>query len=466
MSQVKNDSQFVPLEALTGPTIAISEASRRRFLSLMAGSLALAGLTGCTRQPPESILPYVEQPEDVIPGRPKYYATAVPLPGGAQGVIVESHLGRPTKVEGNPDHPASLGASSVHAQACLMDLYDPDRAKEITNLGIERTWEEFLSVLQGMRGKRLRILTETVISPTLGAQIQAVLAAYPGAKWHQWEPAPAAAPQLFERPVNVAYNFAQADVVLSLDCDFLASGALSTRHAHDFAERRRRGNRLDMNRLYVIESTMTPTGGKADHRLAARYAEVEAIAMGLQTGSVGGPHAEWVAQAAADLKAHPGASIVIPGHHQPASVHAAAHALNTALGNVGRTVLYTDPIAVQAVDPLASLRELVGDLNSGNVDVVLILGGNPVYNAPVDLDFVHALEKAKTSVHVAMHFNETSRHTTWHLPDSHSLEEWGDTRAFDGTVSIMQPLILPLYNSRCLFDGARCDVAVSGPVFV
>ncbi len=291
--------------------IEISDASRRRFLSLMAGSLALAGVTGCTRQPTETIMPYVDPPENVIPGRPKFYATAVPTSGGgAQGVIVESHLGRPTKVEGNPAHVASLGASSVHAQACLMDLYDPDRAKEITRLGIPSSWDSFLialdEALRPMRasgGAGLQILTETVVSPTLGAQLQSVLKAFPAAKWHQYDPAGShsartAAQTVFGKPLNTYYNLADAAIVVSLDSDFLGCGAGSTRYARDFANRRRRGDRLDMNRLYVIESTMTSTGGKADHRLAMRHWEVEAFARELSAavgaGSSGSRGQRWL----------------------------------------------------------------------------------------------------------------------------------------------------------------------------
>lgn len=467
-----HDSQFVPLESLNARveqhedfTIELSEASRRRFLSLMAGSLALAGLSGCTRQPTETILPYVKAPEDVIPGKPKYYASANPGPGSAQGVIVESHLGRPTKVEGNPDHPASFGASSVHSQSSLMDLYDPDRAQEISYLGVDRSWEDFLQALQttlagprSRQGAGFRIVTETVLSPSVGSQIEAVLQMFPQSKWYQFEPAGphsarAASSMVFGKPVHTYYNFADADVVVSLDSDFLASGFASTRYAGDFAKRRRRGNRLDMNRLYVVESTMTATGGKADHRLALNYAEVDEFARGLLNavwnGDAGSSaHAAWIKAAADDLKAHRGACIIIPGEHQSPAVHALAHTLNAELGNNGKTVFYTDPIEFQSVDQIASLRELVGEMNAGKVDCLLLLGGNPVYTAPSDFQFAKALEKVKTSMHVSLHFNETSLKTTWHVPEPHWLEDWGDTRAYDGTVSIIQPLIAPMYSSH------------------
>ncbi len=441
-------------------------ASRRRFLSLMAGSVALAGLTGCTRQPTEMIMPYVDPPESAIPGRPKYYATAVPVNGIAQGVIVESHLGRPTKVEGNPAHPASLGATDVISQACLMDLYDPDRSTTPIHLGNPTTWDTFaialnsaLAPLRTASGAGLRILTETITSPSLGDQIQALLKVFPGAQWHQYDPAGAhsaraAAQVSFGRPVNTYYRLDTADVVVSLDSDFLACGPGSTRYARDFAARRRRGDRINMNRMYSIESSMTSTGGKADHRLPLRYADVQvfarelaaAVGAGAAQSSGSSAHADWISAVAHDLQAHAGACVVIPGDHQSAEVHSLAHAINGALGNAGKTVVYTDPIEVQPVDQISSLRALVQDIDSGRVEVLLILGGNPVFNAPADFEFGNRLAKIKTTVHAGLHFDETSLKCAWHIPETHFLEDWGDTRAFDGTVTVQQPLIAPLYD--------------------
>ncbi|MBV8073557.1 MAG: 4Fe-4S dicluster domain-containing protein [Acidobacteriaceae bacterium] len=448
--------------------VEISDAGRRRFMALMAGSLALAGVTGCTRQPVETIMPYVDPPENAIPGIPKWYATAVPVNGVAEGVIVESHAGRPTKVEGNPDHPASLGSTCVLSQACLMDLYDPDRSRDINYLGVPRDFESFqvewmkaIAPLEARQGDGFRILSESFISPTLAAQVQAVLKKYPAAKWHQYDPAGphsarAAAAMVFGRPVNTYYKLDAADVVLSLDSDFLATGAGSTRYARDFAARRRQGDRLDMNRLYVIESTMTATGGKADHRLAMRYADVERAERAL-AGLIGvagaqstanSAHAGWLQALAMDLQAHKGACIVIPGEHQSPNVHALAHLMNAALGNVGKTIIYTDPLEVNPEDQLESLRQLTNDMNAGRVELLLILGGNPAYNAPVDFGFAQALAKTKISIHSGLHFDETSRRTTWHIPAPHFLEDWGDARAYDGTISILQPLIAPLYDSH------------------
>lgn len=447
---------------------APDESSRRRFISLMAGSLALAGLTGCTRQPTEVILPYVHAPENALPGIPKFYATAVPVGGVAQGVVVESHLGRPTKVDGNSLHPASLGATSVLSQACLMDLYDPDRARDITYLGEDQTWEEFIKELsralepiRTRQGEGLHILTGTVTSPTLGSQLRALLKALPSAQWRQYDAAGehsarTASRMAFGRDVNTYYNFADADVVLSLDSDFLAFGHASTRYAHDFASRRRQGDRLDMNRLYVVESSMTSTGGKADHRLPLRYADIEQFVCELAatlevtglTGSSGYANQTWLETVARDLSSHRGRSIVIAGEHQSSAVHGLVHAINSALKNAGKTVIYTDSIEVEPVDQLASLRALVNDIDAGKVEMLLILGGNPVYNAPADIKFADRLPKLKTSIRVGLHNDETSACCKWNIPESHFLEDWGDARSFDGSITILQPLIYPLYNSR------------------
>ncbi len=454
----KCDSEMAPL----------NEVSRRRFLELAAASFAIAGVAGCTRQPTERIMPYVNPPENLIPGRPQYYATAVPVAGIAQGVIVESHMGRPTKVEGNPAHPASLGATSVHSQASVLDLYDPDRVQAISHLNELQSWDDFreamaiaLAPIQAKQGSGLHILTGAVTSPTLGAQLQSVQKALPNAKWYQYEPAgshsaQSAAKIVFGRPLNTIYRFDCADVILALDADFLACGEPSTRYANDFAARRVRGDRLDMNRLYMVESTLTATGGKADHRLPLRYADIEsftrnvAVSLGALPGTAQGASANsaFLRAVTQDLLAHKSASIVIPGIHQSPTVHALTHAINHALGNLGSTVVFTNPLEVASVDQVASIRELAAALNSGAVELLLILGGNPVYDAPADLGFPALLRRAKTSVHVSPISDETSDWCAWQVPESHFLETWGDACAFDGTVSILQPLIDPLYDSR------------------
>ena len=269
------------IEAISDPV------ARRTFLKLMGASLALAGVTGCTRQPAETIVPYVRQPEDLIPGRPLFYATAMSLGGVATGLLVESHEGRPTKIEGNPLHPGSLGATDVFAQAAVLGLYDPDRSQTLLNLGDIRPWSAFLGTISAaltaqrpLEGAGLRILTESVNSPTLAAQIRDLLARFPSAKWHQWDPASrehvrGGAKLAFGEYVDAQYRFGQADVILSLDADVLGCGPGSIRYARDFAARRRPEQADRMNRLYAIESMPTSTGARADHRLPMRPSAIE-----------------------------------------------------------------------------------------------------------------------------------------------------------------------------------------------
>ncbi len=443
---------------------------RRNFLKLMGASLALAGLTACTRQPTEHIAPYIRQPEELIPGKPLFYATATTLNGVATGVLVESHEGRPTKVEGNPEHPASLGACDAFSQASVLQLYDPDRSQTLLLQGEIKSWSDFLGVLRAAlaqqkqkNGAGIRILTETVTSPSMVDQMGAIQKLYPGAKWHQWEPAGphsarAGASLAFGTPVNTYYDFSKANVVVSLDSDFLATGAGSLRYARQFSARRRvQGGQTTMSRLYVAEPMPTPTGSKADHRLPLRAGDIEELAWGLATavGVANGPKNfdngdiyKWVGPVSKDLLRNSGASLVIAGEHQPPIVHALAHVMNAKLGNVGQTVFYTDSVEANPVDQLASLQDLVKDLDAGAVDLLLIVGGNPVFNSPVELGMRDRIQKAGVRAHLSLFDDETSEVCQWHLPEAHYLEAWGDARAFDGTVTVQQPLIQPLYAGR------------------
>jgi MoCo/4Fe-4S cofactor protein with predicted Tat translocation signal len=448
----------------------LDPVGRRGFLKLMGASLALAGVSACTRQPDEVIVPYVRQPEELIPGKPLFFATAMPLSGAAAGLLVESHEGRPTKIEGNPDHPSSGGATDVFAQAAILDLYDPDRAQTITNLGEIRPFGAFVAAMRAMvngqqarQGAGLRILTETVGSPTLAAQIREILARMPRARWHQWEPAACHNAREGSRLVFGAYFHAQyaveqADVILTLDADFLCSGAGGLRHARAFASRRRiDGDASKLNRLYAVESTPTNTASKADHRFPLRASEIERFARALaaRVGVGGGDGATppkgadaWMRALAGDLQAHRGRSLIVAGEAQPPAVHALAHAMNAALGNVGRTVVYTQVAEAQPSNQLAELQELVGEMNAGRVDFLLILGGNPVYTAPSDLKFGEALHKVTLRASLTSHENETAALCQWNIPEAHFLEQWSDVRAEDGTASIIQPLIAPLYQGK------------------
>ena len=453
-------------------------AGRRQFLKVMGASLALAGLSACTRQPTETIMPYVRQPEEVIPGKPLFFATAVPHTAIAMGVLVESHLGRPTKVEGNPEHPASLGATDTLAQASVLDLYDPDRSQTLTYLGDIRPWSGFLGAAREAlalqvpkAGAGLRFLTGATTSPTLADQFRTVLQKFPAAKWHRYEPIGrhatlTGARQAFGQPVHTYYQLANADVILSLDADFLGSGPAGVRYAADFASRRRvRGSQTAMNRLYVVESAATPTGAKADHRLPLRASDIEAFAAAVAAGvgakgvdtsagaaMTGGPHAKWIAALVKDLQQHPGASVVMPGIHQSPAVHVLAQAINIALGNVGKTVIHTDSLDPNPVDDFDSLHELVSDMEAGKVDMLVIVGGNPVYNAPVDFAFAQRMSKVKLRIHMGLYADETSEFCQWHIPEAHFLETWSDARGFDGTATIMQPLIMPLYFGRSVHE--------------
>ncbi len=465
-------------DAPSSPFPANDEYDRRRFLRLMAASLAMAGVGGCSVQPapPEQIIPYVHQPGEVTPGKPSFYATSMTFGGSSVGLLVESRTGRPIKIEGNPNHPASLGATDPFHQASILTLYDPERAKTVTRLGMTRTWDEALSEItrairdqQGAAGSA-RLLSETIVSPTLGVQIQAFLKAVPGTKWHVYEPihrdlARRAQQLAFGRAVDIVYNFSKADVVLSLESDFLQCGLGNLRYASDFMNRRRVRTGLRdtasarMNRLYVIETGVSATGVKADHRLAVRAREVERLArsiaarLGVVKESQQDLHYDkWVSAAAKDLQMHQGRSLVVAGERQSKEVHLLAYALNESLGNVGRTLHYIDPVDLQPAERTGSLVELVADMKQGCVSVLIMLGGNPAYTAPADLNFAEYLQKVPLSVHHSLALNETSYRSHWHLPESHYLEAWGDGRAYDGTASLVQPLIEPLYSSRSAIE--------------
>ena len=438
----------------------IDSVSRRGFLKVMGASLGLAGMTGCVKLPLEPIVPYVRQPENVIPGRPQYYATAMTLSGYAQPLLVESHLGRPTKIEGNEQHPASMGGTDIFAQASLLGMYDPDRSQNVASMGDVRSWQGFMTALRGplaaqksLQGAGIRILTTTISSPTLADQIRNFLKLYPQAKWHVYEPvnrdnALDGAKMAFGQPVETRYDFTKADVIVSLDADFLYGGFPgNVKYIRDFASRRNPDG--NMNRLYMIESTPSATGAKADHRVGVKASEIVSV-----FSEKNALPPKFFEALKADMHSHPGSSIIIAGDHQPPAVHAFAHAMNALLGNVGKTVFYTDPVDANPVNQTESLKELVADMQAGKVDLLIIVGGNPVYDAPADLNFAEVLKSGKTPVrvHHGLYQDETAELCQWHVPATHELESWGDARAYDGTVSIIQPLIAPLYNGKSAIE--------------
>jgi molybdopterin-containing oxidoreductase family iron-sulfur binding subunit len=450
--------------------------TRREALALMGTGATIAGLEACTRQPTEKIVPYVRAPEEIVPGKPLYYASSILVNGYAEGVLVESHMGRPTKIEGNKEHPASHGGTSIFAQAAVRTLYDPDRSQTVMSGGRISTFEALVEELipllaeqKTAKGAGLRIVSSTVTSPSFGRLLRALLADLPEARWYVHEPcgrtnAHLGAEQAFGRPVGTHYLFDRADVVLSLGSDALVSGPGAVRYARDFAKRRRiRKNDLtgkkSMNRLYALESTPTLTGAKADHRLAPSPHQIARLARVLATklGLAGGASDEltereegWLTAVAADLDAHRGASIIIAGDHEAPVVHALAHALNFALGNVGKTVIHTKPVEEEGAS--TDLGELTRDMAAGKVELCVLLDTNPVYTAPIDLAFEDALSHVPKRVHHGLFEDETSAHCHWHVPATHELESWGDARAFDGTYGVVQPLIAPLYASKSALE--------------
>jgi MoCo/4Fe-4S cofactor protein with predicted Tat translocation signal len=448
----------------------LDSVSRRGFLKLMGASLAMAGMSACTKQPLEPIVPYVKQPEEVVPGRPMFFATAFTLGGYASPVLVESHLYRPTKIEGNDQHPASLGGTDIFSQASILGMYDPDRSQTVTYLGEIRSWGSLvealrapLNIQKGLQGAGIRILTPTVSSPTLADQLQSFLKANPQAKWHVYEPVNRdnvleGAKLAFGQPVETRYDFSKADVILALDADFLYAGFPGfTRYARDFAKRRN-PDAGEMSRLYVAESTPSSTGAKADHRLPVRAVEIESFvrALDMMLGDdtdrsmVRAEQQKFLDAVLADLKSHRGSSAVIAGDHQPGVVHAFVHRINQTLGNLGKTVFYTDPVDANPINQAESLKDLVADMRGGKVDILIILGGNPAYDAPADFGFADALKNTSIPlrVHLGLYQNETAELCQWHVNQAHYLEAWGDGRAYDGTVSIVQPLIAPLYEGK------------------
>ena len=448
----------------------VDSVSRRGFLKVMGASMALAGMTGCVRLPLEPIVPYVRQPEDVIPGRPQFYATAMTLGGYASPLLVESHLGRPTKIEGNDKHPASLGGTDIFAQAHVLGLYDPDRSQSVVSMGDQRSWQTFLTAIRGplsaqkaLQGAGTRILTPTISSPTLADQLRNFLKIYPQAKWHVYEPINRdnvleGAKMAFGQPVETRYDFEKADVIVSLDADFLYAGFPgNVRYIRDFAKRRNPGG--NMNRLYVIESTPTTTGAKADHRQPLRPPDIERVAWNLASElginvRMPGQQDKFSVALTQDLSTHKGSSLVVAGEQQPPVVHALAHAINAKLGNVGKTVFYTDPVDSSPVNQIESIKDLVTDVRAGKVDLLVILGGNPAYDAPADLDFANVLKNGRIPlrVHLGLYQDETAELCQWHINQSHELEAWGDVRAYDGTVGIIQPLIAPLYSGKSALE--------------
>ena len=442
--------------------------TRREMITLVGASLSLAGLAGCIRRPVEEIVPYVTNPEEMVPGIPRYFATTMPFGRSAYGLIVESHEGRPTKIEGNPSHPASLGASSARIQASVLGLYDPDRSQTVRLKEESKSWADFVTAWGPLSqahaadgGAGLAILSESFSSPTLARLAAEFRTRYPKAIWATYEAVSdenrlAGLRSATGRDVDLKLRLDQASVILTLDADPLLTDPEMVHHTRGFAAGRRAGvSGGAMNRLYAVEGVYSLTGAMADHRLrlgSRQIAPFVAALAGRLAGAangaaVPGVDTRWLDALAKDLLANRGKGLIVVGDRQPAAVHAAVCALNTSLGNTGKTVSYfeTRDAALPSVSALASL---VAAMNAGTVQTLVILGGNPVFDAPVDLDFGAALAKVPHSIVLGQSVDETSSKAEWHIPRAHYLESWGDARAVGGTLSVVQPLILPLFGGR------------------
>ncbi|MBI5267209.1 MAG: TAT-variant-translocated molybdopterin oxidoreductase [candidate division Zixibacteria bacterium] len=478
LDEIKDTPQFrefLEREFPQGADEMDNEWSRRSFITLMGASVALAGLAGC-RRPVEKIVPYVTQPEEITLGKPNYYATTMPLGLSAYGLLVTTREGRPIKIHGNPDHPSSLGSSNIFTETSILGLYDPDRSRTVRNKGQESNWAAFgafwseqYKKYQGTQGEGLSLLTEQFSSPSLGRLLSEFRKTFPKAVVAVYDPI--SDENIFEgirlatgksyRPV---YDYGKADVILSLDSDFLRSESENITASRGFADGRRVMSQSDnMNRLYVAESFYSITGTMADHRLRMKASQIPAFALavarelsgrGVSVDGVSGTpdtksqfDSKVTSAIAADLLRARGKSLVVAGNRQPAVVHALVAAINSALGNTGNTVKYT-PMVDSAVSSRTELTNLVSNMKAGKIGTLVMLGGNPVYNAPADLDFASALSKVEHTVHLASHLDESTLKAEWHLPMAHYLESWGDARAVDGTVSVIQPMIEPLYGGK------------------
>ena len=471
----------------------IKPANRRSFLKLMGASLALAGisLSGCRRWPEEKIAPFAYRPEGYIPGKSNIYASAIDFAGTGRSIIVTSYDGRPVKVDGNELDPNSQGASDAYTQASILEMYDPDRSRGVVRTqrgeqgeytGEPSSWQVFdtfaadhFAAYQSGRGEGLAFLYEATSSPSQAAMMQRARTRFPNARWYEYEPVTRdnereGSRQAFGARKRAHYDLASAECIVSLDADVLYGHPNWLKHARDFASRRRAEDGT-MVRLFAAESMLTVTGSNADHRLAIKSSRIAALAsalVGKLSAGVSGLESlasavnaasvslsqeeqSFVDAAAADLLAarrDGKASLMVAGPRQPAEVHALMHRINDVLGNIGQTVRFTDESDGRQATHAEAIRSLVSDIRGNAVNTLIVIGGNPVYDAPADLGFAEAFDSIETTIHLSLYRNETSVRSIWHLNRAHALESWGDVRCYDGRVAVAQPLIEPLFEGR------------------
>jgi molybdopterin-containing oxidoreductase family iron-sulfur binding subunit len=442
---------------------------RRAFLKIMGAPLLLATLSGCGEERSDLALPYVNQPEEITPGEPRYYATAVLFEGYAQPMLATTYSGRPTKLDGNPDHPITMGRSDAFMQAAVLQLYDPDRSQGPAYRNEPTTWAAFERALVEMRGgwtadrgQSLRLLCGDVTSPTLARQLQQLLIMFPQSRLHLFEPCGLAsrrqATQLaFGRVVDMHYRLENCEVIISLDDDLLGPGLRQVQHARAWSSGRGEitPDRA-LLRLHIAESMPSLSGVVAASRLPIDQSRIVPLiaAIAAQFGVDTGQHPElkdneiaWVDQVTRELRAHQGKALLAIGAYLPPAVQAQATVINERLGNVGKTVWYSEPVAF-VPNTVGSLRDLARDIEGGAVETLVILDANPAYAAPGDLGFADLLSRVQHTVHAGLFRDETAMRCEWHLPLSHALESWSDGRSADGIATIIQPLLGPLYSVR------------------
>ncbi|PWT82391.1 MAG: molybdopterin oxidoreductase [Blastocatellia bacterium] len=449
----------------------LARGGRREFLKLMGASLLLAGVASCAESPSDIAVPYVEEPEELVPGIPRLYATAVPLAGYAQPVIATTHAGRPTKLDGNPSHPLASSASDIFTQASVLQLYDPDRSKTPMREGVPSTWAAFQRALAGMRanwtarrGKGLRILSGDVTSPTLIRQMQQLLSDLPEARWHLFEPIGAGERReamriAFGKVVDIHVHFEHCEVVVTLDDDFIGPGPYQVACARAWSQRR--GEKMPGQgrvRVHAAESTPGLAGAVASTRLAVNASRMGELALALAVELAGldasvpaldEPERRWMERAVRELRSHGGRSAITIGAHLVPDIQALAPLINERLGNAGATVWYSEPVAF-IPGTGSSLSDLAADIRAGAVETLITIDSNPAYAAPGELEFSMLLPSIRESIHFGLYADETAALSRWHLPLAHALESWSDGRAVDGSATIMQPLLAPLYGGQTI----------------
>ncbi len=478
--------EFMRKEFPNNATELLDGGTRRQFLKVMAASLAMAGLTGC-RWPKEKIVPYARRPENRNPGTPVQFATSMEINGVATGLLMTSYDGRPVKAEGNPLHPGSHGAASTFAQASILELYDPDRSQHVVdrrgNQSSNRQLQDFndfarphFNQLKEKNGKGLFILSERTNSITVEALRSRFFNVFPQARWIEYEPISDDNEREGTRiasgtPLRLHTHLDKAKIILSLDADPMGTHPNALAHSKEFVKNR--DPEQDMNRLYAVESRYSTTGTLADHRLAIPSGQIEyfgaclcaeilhnskmqipawvkPIQEALKPLSDNDFHKKFIQTLAEDLVANQGSSLIMAGTNQPESVHVITFFLNTLLGNTGKTLNYSEIKNQHAASHLKGIQELVKAIENNQVNTLLILGGNPAYNTPGDLAFADKLKKIQHTINLSLYENETAHLCKWHIPRKHFLESWGDARAFDGTISTIQPLIYPFYEGKSI----------------